>query len=257
MTGLSVRDLDVRLGGNSILRDVAFDLARGEVVGLIGPNGAGKSTLLKTLLGLVPIEAGEILLEGQSPQDLQPKERARLMAYAPQGAPVHWPLTVERLVELGRVPHLGPWQEPCEEDRAAVDGALEATDTSHLRQRIVTSLSGGERAGVMLARAIAVGAPYLLADEPVASLDPYHQIAVMEILSMLSAQGTGVVVVLHDLGLAMRYCQRLYLLNDGALMAEGAPAQVLTDDNLAQVYRVEAVHGAHGDAPYLVPWRRL
>lgn len=255
--GMQAEHLSVELGGSLILDDVSLDVAPGEVVGLIGPNGAGKSTLLRTLLGLVKTLSGHVFLEGESLDAMAPKDRARRLAYAPQGAPVHWPLTVERLVELGRMPHLGPWQELSPDDLARVDAALAATETGHLKSRIVTSLSGGEKAGVMLARAIAVGAPWLLADEPVASLDPYHKIEVMEILQDLGKAGTGVVVVLHDLALAMRFCDRIFLINRGKVVASGAPRDVLTASNLEEVYRVKAVEGIHQGQPFLVPWQRL
>lgn len=255
--GLRAEGLTVDLGSARILEDASLDVAAGEVVGLIGPNGAGKSTLLRALLGLVPVRSGDITLDGQSLAEMAPKDRARLLAYAPQGAPVHWPLTVERLVELGRMPHLGPWQNLSPEDHERVEAALVATETTHLKTRIVTSLSGGERAGVMLARAIAVGAPWLLADEPVASLDPYHQIEVMEILRDLAGDKTGVVVVLHDLALAMRFCDRVFLLDKGRGVASGPPQEVLNTENLEQVYRVIAHAGTHEDVRFLVPWRRV
>jgi iron complex transport system ATP-binding protein len=254
---LRAEGLVVDLGGAHILEAASLDVKAGEVVGLIGPNGAGKSTLLRALLGLVPLVAGQITLEGESLGDRTPRERARLLAYAPQGAPVHWPLTVQRLVELGRMPHLGPWQSLGARDEARVAAALEATETAHLKDRIVTSLSGGERAGVMLARAIAVDAPWLLADEPVASLDPYHQIEVMEILQGLARAGAGVIVVLHDLALAMRFCHRVFLLDHGKVVASGPPRDVLGPENLEKVYRVTAYEGSHENVPFLIPWRRL
>ncbi len=257
MTSIRVEKVSVKIGAAQILRDVSLRLERGEIVGLIGPNGAGKSTLLKALLGLVDTETGHVTLDDRPIADWSHRDRAKLLAYAPQNAPVHWPLTVERMVDLGRTPHLGPWQTPSDEDRRAIKAAMDATDTSHLKDRITTSLSGGERAGVMLARAIAVGAPYLLADEPVASLDPYHQIEVMEILDQLAKDGAGVIVVLHDLSLAMRFCKRVYLLNQGELAASGTPQEVLNDERLKQVYRIKAVQGHHGEAPYLIPWQRL
>jgi iron complex transport system ATP-binding protein len=255
--GLHARRIRVRYDKTSILEKVSFSVMPGEVVGLIGPNGAGKSTLLRALLGLVPIERGAIEFEGKSLADMTPKDRARHIAYAPQGAPIHWPLTVQRLVELGRVPHMGPWSDMRNEDRAQVEAALRITQTDELRDRIVTSLSGGERASVMLARAIAVGAPYLLADEPVASLDPYHQIEVMEVLCDLAERGKGIVVVLHDLTLAMRFCDRIALLDYGSVVAKGRPKAVLTEENLERVYRIEAAMGEHNGVPYLVPWSRF
>lgn len=257
MTSIDVNSISVKLGTVQILNDISLKLERGEIVGLIGPNGAGKSTLLKAILGLVETNTGHVTLDDKPLADWSHKDRAKLLAYAPQNAPVHWPLTVERMVDLGRTPHLGPWQNPTDEDHRAIKAAMDATDTAHLKDRITTSLSGGERAGVMLARAIAVGAPYLLADEPVASLDPYHQIEVMEILDQLAEQGAGIIVVLHDLSLAMRFCKRVYLLDHGRLAASGAPQEVLDDKRLKQVYRVKAVQGHHGETPYLVPWQRL
>lgn len=257
LQGLRTEHLSVELGGTLILDDVSIDVRAGEVVGLIGPNGAGKSTLLRALLGLVPVRSGETFLDGDSLDKMLPKVRARRIAYAPQGAPVHWPLTVERLVELGRMPHLGPWQDLSPDDTARVEAALASTETVHLKQRIVTSLSGGERAGVMLARAIAVDAPWLLADEPVASLDPYHMIEVMEILQGLARKGTGVVVVLHDLALATRFCDRIFLMDKGKMVASGPPGDVLTASRLEAVYRVKAARGTHEGEPFLVPWTRL
>ncbi len=255
--GLRAEHLSVELGGTLILDEVSMDVGKGEVVGLIGPNGAGKSTLLRALLGLVPVRSGETFLDGESLDDMLPKARARRLAYAPQGAPVHWPLTVERLVELGRMPHLGPWQNLSPDDTARVEAALASTETEHLKQRIVTSLSGGERAGVMLARAMAVDAPWLLADEPVASLDPYHQIEVMEILQGLARNSTGIIVVLHDLALAMRFCHRIFLMDRGKVVASGTPAEVLTASRLEEVYRVKAARGDHEGEPFLIPWTRL
>lgn len=254
--GLSAQGLRVNIGGKTILGGVDLAVRPGELVGLIGPNGAGKSTLLRAMLGLVDPQAGTVTLDGRPADTLDPAARARRIAYAPQGAPVHWPLTVERLVGLGRVPHLGPWQALRPEDAQAVQTALAATDTLHLRKRVVTTLSGGERAGVLLARAMAVGADYLLADEPVASLDPYHQLQVMDILADLAWGGTGVVVVLHDLGLALRSCSRLCLLDAGRVVADAAPAAVLTPEHLARVYRISAVTGAQDGADYLLPWER-
>lgn len=257
MTAIEVDKVSISLGATEILNQVSLKLERGEIVGLIGPNGAGKSTLLKAILGLIKPTSGEVILDGRPVQQWPHRDRAKRMAYAPQNAPIHWPLTVERMVDLGRTPHLGPWQAPTSADQSAIDDALKATDTAHLKDRVVTSLSGGERAGVMLARAIAVGAPYLLADEPVASLDPYHQIEVMEILEKLATAGAGIIVVLHDLSLAMRFCGRVYLLGRGAMVASGAPSQVLSQERLAQVYRIEALQGQHDNRPFLVPWRRL
>lgn len=255
--GLTAKNISVILNDAQILRDTSLTVARGELVGLVGPNGAGKSTLLRALLGLVPVEAGAFALDGNDLSELPQIARAREIAYAPQGAPLHWPLTVEALVGLGRIPHLGPLRKPGVEDQKAISTALRRTDCIELVGRNAMSLSGGERARVMLARALAVGAPYLLADEPVASLDPYHQLQVMDILKSLAGANHGVVVVLHDLSLAARYCDRLILMRDGGVHAEGPADTVLSDANLADVYRIAARRNGSDEPSLLVPWDRI
>jgi iron complex transport system ATP-binding protein len=164
---------------------------------------------------------------------------------------------VERLVALGRLPHQGPWQAMSDSDRVAIGRAMAATDVGHLAGRVITHLSGGERLRVHLARALATEPEVLLADEPVAALDPYHQLQAMELLRDTAHRGGAVLVVLHDLSLALRYCDRLVLLDGGRMVASGPPAEVLDDTRLAEVYQVTALRGRHEDVPYLLPWRRL
>ncbi len=251
MTGLIIKNISLKLEGSQILKDVSGTLMPGEVVGLIGPNGAGKSSLLKSILGLVHPASGAIELDGGNLITLPPKERARMIAYAAQGSPVYWPLSVERIVALGRIPHLTPWQKPRPEDEAAVENALLITDSAHLKGRLVTTLSGGERARVLMARTIATGAPYILADEPVASLDPYHQLQVMHILRQQAKAGGAVMVVLHDLSLAARYCDRLILLHEGRLIDQGIPDDILTPQNMAHVFSVATSRWSQGDDHFL------
>jgi len=243
--------LTARLGERRVLEGIDLKLGKGEVVGLIGPNGAGKTSALRALLRLLPLEAGRITLLGREVSQEPAHALAGRAAYLPQGQGVHWPLTVERLVALGRLPHRTAWQALGEEDRAAVERALAAADAKHLVGRVVTDLSGGERARVLLARALAVEAPLLLVDEPIVSLDPYHQLSVMDTLRAEAGRGGGVLVVLHDLGFAARYCDRLYLLDAGRLIAEGGPAEVLREDLLESVYRVRVRRGAEGDISLL------
>jgi iron complex transport system ATP-binding protein len=159
------------------------------------------------------------------------------------------------VVGLGRLPHRRPFGGPTEADRAAIAAALARCDVADFSDRTMGTLSGGERRRVLLARALAVEAPYLLADEPLAALDPLHQIEVMELLRQTARRGAGVVVVLHDLTLATRFCDRLALLDHGRLVAEGAPEAVLDDARLAGVFGVEALRGSHAGEPFLLPWR--
>jgi len=253
MSGLTVRELSVRLGGRQILDNISFSVASGQVVGLIGANGAGKSTALKAVLDIISPDAGRISVDGVATAAMPARDRARKLAYVPQGAPVHWPLTAERLVGLGRTPHLTPWQDLRDEDNQVIRRAMEATDSWHLKDRLANTLSGGERSRVLLARTMAVGAPYLLADEPTASLDPLHQIQVMDIMRAEARRGVGVLIVLHDLSFALRYCDHLVLLHAGGVLAQGAPADVLTDANLETTFQVKVARWTDGDEQFLAP----
>ncbi len=246
----------VNLGRRPVLHDVSTTLTPGVHIGIVGPNGAGKSTLVRALLGLLPPSGGAILLNGQPVVDMPRRQVARSLAYLPQGQTLHWPLSVERLVALGRLPHLGPISRLSAEDQAAIDAAIERADVSHLRVRVATELSGGERARVMLARALAVGAPGLIADEPLASLDPGHQLDVMELLAGEAQAGRLVIAVLHDLTMAARYCDRLLLLDHGRLVGDGKPLDVLTPDRLEAIYGITARIEDTTGWPLIMPMNR-
>ncbi|MGN6123296.1 MAG: ABC transporter ATP-binding protein [Sphingomonas oligoaromativorans] len=256
MVTIRIEALDVALGDRRVLASIDTEMTGGGLIGVIGPNGAGKSTLARAMLGLLKPLSGRVLLDGAEVTTLRPADRARTIAYLPQGQTLHWPLSVERLVALGRMPHLAPFSRLSTADTAAIEAAMAATGTLDLRIRDATELSGGERARVMLARALAVEAQALIADEPLASLDPSHQMEMMELLAERARAGTLVVVVLHDLTMAARFCDRLLLLSQGRLMADGSPDAVLTDAALAEVYGITAWRGAAGGTPLLVPLGR-
>ena len=251
---LQARQLSVSLGGRPIVRSIDLALGTNEVVGLIGANGSGKSTLLRALAGLLPAKSGEVLLNGKPLHRIPPREVARTMAYLPQSAECHWPLTADRVVALGRLPFHGRFTE-LDEDH--VTRALTVVDALHLRNRVVTELSGGERARIFLARALAGDPALLLIDEPAAGLDPFHQLQLMELLQARAREGRGILVVMHDLGLAARFCDRLLMLHQGNLIASGPPDCVLNDALLAEAHGVTAFRGTHENAPVIVPWSRL
>ena len=257
MSVLEGAGLHLSYGALSVLDGASLRLAAGELVGLIGPNGAGKSTLMRVLAGLAHPSQGAVSLDGRPLSALPGRARARALAYMAQGRELHWPLTVERLVALGRLPHLGPFQRPGAEDEAAVARALERCDAAHLRGRTATTLSGGERARVLLARALASEPALLLADEPVAGLDPYHQLQVMEVLREGALAGTGILVVLHDLVLAARFCTRLALVHRGRVVADGPPAAVLEPGLLEQVYGVRMAAAEVAGERVHLPWSRI
>lgn len=252
MTLLSVSSLDVSLGGNQVLRDISFAVRAGEFVGLLGPNGAGKSTLLRAILGLIS-SRGAIAVSGRPSVSLSAAERARLVAYLPQDREIAWGMAVEELVSLGRTPHRTPFAGLVSEDHAAIERAMRRMEVEHLRRRPATELSGGEKARVLIARALAQDAPLLLADEPTAGLDPLHQIALMRIFAELAGEGHAVVASLHDLGLAARWCSRLVLVDHGAIVADGPPETVLSPERLRQVYGVKAYFGEAAGKMILQP----
>ena len=256
MSDLSVKNISLKINGNVILQDVSTSFKAGELVGLIGPNGAGKSSLIKAILGLVDYEGGAISYDGTPHGDMTLRQRAKILSYYAQGAPVHWPLTVETIVALGRLPHMTPWRKLSEQDAAIVQKALEETDTSYLKDRAVTTLSGGERARVLLARVLATDAKFLMADEPTASLDPAHQLQIMGILKAQAANNKGVCVVLHDLSLAARYCDRLILLHKGHLVADGIPEDVLSDKRLEEVFDIKVSRWNDGENSFISPIKK-
>ena len=236
---LAAQEVTVRLGGAVIVAHANLALARGEFVALVGPNGAGKTTLLRALAGLVPAE-GEIVLDGTPLAALRPRDRARLVAYLPQGHVFYWPMPVAEIVRLGREPHADPFSRASAVDRAAVEHALDATETRAFAARAVTTLSGGERARVALARALATQAPVLLADEPTASLDPRHQLVVMELLRSAARGGSAILAVMHDLTLAARFADRVLVMSKGHIVADGPPDEALSAERLSSVFDVVA-----------------
>jgi len=242
--------------GRKLVNQVSLDLAPGELAGLIGPNGAGKSSLLNLLAGLVACDEGTVQLDNKNIAHIPLQQKSRSLAWVAQNGPVNWPLSVERLVALGRQPHLGAWQRLSADDKAAIDHAITATDCDAIRQQDATTLSGGERTRMLLARAMAAEPRVLLADEPIAALDLKHQLQTMQLLRNFSAGDNACLVVLHDLSMASRFCDRLYLMHEGVIVADGVPAEVLSHENLRRVYGVEVVSGG-GDIPYIVPVREL
>lgn len=255
MTLLEIDDLSASLGGRPVLEQVSFSLEKGELVGLIGPNGAGKSTLLRAAVGLTAHQ-GEVRLGGADARALTPRERALRVAYLPQDREIAWPISVEALVTLGRAPHRSPGAGLGDADRRAVAEAMSKADVRRFADRPATALSGGERARVLIARALAQQAPLLLADEPTAGLDPAHQIALMQVFAGLAEEGAAVLVSLHDLGLAARWCSRLVLLENGRVVADGPPNETLSEQRLRAVYGVEAYRHETADGLILQPTRR-
>ena len=236
---LQGHNLSLRYNGSEILKGIDFTVAAGEFVGLIGPNGAGKTSLLKVLANLQAADTGVVQLDGRTLGEINRKQLAQTLGYLEQNAPAHWPLQVRRLVELGRLPYLSPWEKLSSTDAAIVDAAMDQAEVQHLSKRIVSTLSGGERLRVLIARMFATEPNIILADEPIAALDPYHQLHTMELFHDHCDRGGSAVVVMHDLNMAARFCHRLMLIDNGSIASEGSAQEVLTEQNLSRVYGIK------------------
>jgi iron complex transport system ATP-binding protein len=236
---MSVRfdQVSVSFGRRTALNRVCASLTVGAVTGIVGPNGAGKTTLLRAALGLQPLSHGHVEVLGKALSAWPRDALARAMAYLPQGGEARWPMPVEDVVLLGRLPHrrFGP---PDMKDRLAAADALARCEAAPFARRRMDELSAGERARVLFARALATGAAILFADEPAAFLDPSHQLRLMELLREEARRGTAVAVTLHDLSLAARHCDRVLVLQDGRLAADGSPGEAFADATLARVFKI-------------------
>jgi iron complex transport system ATP-binding protein len=248
---ISAEYLNVTLNGRDVVKDVSFWLNTGEMAALVGPNGAGKSTVLKALAGVLPSE-GEVRIGGAPADKLTVRGRAGRLAWLPQTRPVAWNLMAADVVALGRFTGApAPFDAMGEADRTAVRAALDKADAAHLAERPFQALSGGEQARVHLARLLASPAPVLLLDEPCAALDIAHQLSLMVALQTEAKAGRTLIVVLHDLELAARFCPRILVMQEGALVADGAPEAALSAQTLGDVFGVR--RGAEGRLERAIP----
>lgn len=258
MTGsLEAKDIVLNYGQRPILRGVSVTVRPGEIVALIGANGAGKSSLLKTMAGLISPTAGSVSLRGRAINSIDRRALGREVAYLPQERAVHWPLSVRQLVALGRLPHRDLIAGTTHEDAQAIDDAITAMGILHLAERPAYELSGGERARALLARALAQQARFLVADEPSAGLDPAHELMLFAQFVKIAAKQRGVIIALHDLSLAARFCDRALLLQCGTTIAEGEPGAVLTPERLAEGFGIRAKVAEIDGWPIVVPLEPL
>lgn len=243
---LSVNRLRVALDGSQILRNIDFDLSRGQWLGILGPNGAGKTTLLRALASHVPFE-GQIRLDGQPVDRMNVQARARLLAFVRQARSITFDFTVEEFVLLGRAPYRGWLQAYQTSDRKRVREALAQVDLEGFESRSILSLSGGELQRVFLAQAVVQDARLLLLDEPTAHLDVHYQFSFLDQVREQVENGQSVIAAGHDLELAARYADRLLMIENGQLRADGTPESVLTPRRIADVFGMRAVVDRHRD----------
>jgi iron complex transport system ATP-binding protein len=252
---LSLSGVDFRYGEKPVLQQVSLGLPRGHFLGLVGPNGSGKTTLLRLAAGLLKPLSGRVMLAGRSLEEMGRAQIARQLALLPQSANLPPSFTVWELVLMGRTPYVGFLGRETPADIAAVERAIAMARCEQLADRRAEELSGGERQRVLLARALAQEPEVLLLDEPTAHLDLQHQIGVLELVSEMAREGLAVLAVFHDLNLAACYCDRLAMLSEGRLIAEGAPEKVLTRELLGRLFQVDLCLTQHpaGPIPAVLP----
>jgi iron complex transport system ATP-binding protein len=255
MSRLVAKDIRVRLGKRDVVQDVSLSADAGEWLAIIGPNGAGKSTLLKAIAGVIP-SIGRVEVDGQALEKMSVRERARSIGMVAQSPTFPESVTALDYALLGRTPYLGPLGRESATDVERAHVALRDLDAAHLAKRFVGTLSGGERQRVLLARALVQDTPVLLLDEPTTALDVGHQQEVLELIDQLRRErGLTIITTLHDLTVASRYPDRLVLLVDGAVEAEGTALDVLTEDHLARFYGAAVTILCTEDGIVIVPKR--
>lgn len=236
---LNICNLSVSMNGEEILSHINFEAKAGEFIGLIGPNGAGKTTLLRAIMNFITYR-GEVAVDGLLTAEMAHHERAKWLSYLPQERDVAWPVSVETIVGLGRQMQRSAFASLSPVDHRMIAEAMRQMDVAKFAKKSVHQLSGGEKARVLIARLLAQGSPFILADEPVSGLDPAHQLSLMQCFAELAQAGKTVIASLHDLSLSAHRCTRLIMLEKGRIIADGTPKQVLTAKNLRNIYKIEA-----------------
>ncbi len=254
---ITVEALKASRDGRKILHGLSFDLARGQLAAVVGPNGAGKSTLLRVLSGIGGAVLGNIAIEGRTLESFGQKELSKTVAYLPQDHHVSWPISVARVVALGRSPYLSSLARLSLDDDKYVSEAMRAMSVEHLAMRAASALSGGELARVLVARLLAQNTPIVIADEPAAGLDPAHALALFEHFRKIAATGRLVVIAMHDLSFALRYCDQVLLLKNGNTVAFGTARDVLTRPHIEAAYGVTASIGEVDGVPVVLPLKSL
>ncbi|MFA5577100.1 MAG: ABC transporter ATP-binding protein [Tissierellaceae bacterium] len=240
MSVIDVKDLQFGYRSEKVIDDLSFMINRASLVSLIGPNGSGKSTIIKLLSNIYRPWKGKIFLEGQDINSYKRKELARKIALVPQNTIINYEFTVEDIVLMGRYPHKKRFQREDEEDLRIAHRAMEDTNTLHLKDKIVTEISGGERQRVIIAKALAQNPSIILLDEPTAHLDLNHQIEVLNLLRNLNKEkGTTIIIAIHDINLATIYSDEIFMLSSGKIVDKGRPEEVITKGNIEFVYNLE------------------
>lgn len=253
---INIENLNFGYGERQILNNLSLSIDKKKLVGILGPNGCGKSTLLKNILGYLQSSSGIIKIANKNSNEFSQKEKSKLISLVPQKSQLMSAMSVEEFVLMGRLPHLeNSWKGYSREDRELAEKALNSLDLERFKKRTATTLSGGEFQRVLLARAITQDTEIILLDEPTSALDLNHAIELMEkVKEIVRKEGKTAVAVLHDLNLAALFCDELIMLKNGKLFCKGTPKEVLTKENLKEVYNLNCdIFYGENDFPYIIP----
>ena len=255
MSLLKVENLYFSYGKNKVLKGIDFTVYENKMVGIIGGNGSGKSTLLKNISGYLKPDSGSIFIKERNLGDFSIKEKARYIGYVPQEMPYDFEFSSYDVVMMGRMPFLKRFEQEGEEDEKIVREAMEITNTWKFKDKSINALSGGERQRVYIARDLAQQAQILLMDEPVSHLDIRYQVEILSLVKELTLKGILVIVVLHDINLASQFCDEIFIMKEGRIMAAGSPKRVLKADKIKAAFDldVELIHNPVSHIPYVVP----
>ncbi len=255
---IDVRDLSFRYNSKTILNNINFGLDRDQIVGILGPNGAGKSTIIKILGGILEYE-GSIKLVDRELRSFKRKELAKIIAVVPQNFEPGFDFKVRDLVMMGRTPYLKMFESMSSEDFNIVEDTMKLTDIVHIQDKSIREISGGERQRVIIAMAIAQDPKILLLDEPNANLDLKYQISIFELLKhLVKTKHISIIVAMHDVNLAVKYCNKIMLLNKGEIVQFDIPEKVITEDNIKKVYEIDSsiIKDGNGTLTYIIPIAR-
>ncbi|MCD6397932.1 MAG: ABC transporter ATP-binding protein [Spirochaetaceae bacterium] len=236
---IETRNLNWAYNGIKVLDNVSMDIRFGTFTGILGPNGAGKTTLIKLILNLLQVEKNSILIRGKDIKFYSRKELAKIEAYVPQNVKIDFHFTVEQVVLMGRTPFMGRFDRESQKDIQIAEWAMKETGVLKFKDKLITQLSGGELQRVVIARALAQEPIIMVLDEPTSHLDIHHQISILSILRVLAKrEGLTIIAVLHDINLALEYCDNLFLLDQGKIVNSGFPEKVITPEIMKDVYNL-------------------
>ncbi|WP_265446375.1 ABC transporter ATP-binding protein [Acetivibrio straminisolvens] len=255
---IEVRNIEVSFGDFNVLKGVSLEIEKGQFYGILGPNGSGKTTLLKSMAKALRPQSGAIFVDGEDIGRMRAREFSKKVACLYQSTAITYDYPVMDVVLMGRYPYIKRFQTESVKDREIAKKAMIASNVWHLKDRRINEISGGERQRVFIARALVQETDIVLLDEPISHLDIQHQIEILELAGKMAKEGKSIVAVLHDLNFASMYCDHLIMLKDGAIVAQGEPQKVLTEEIVKKVYGVKPfiIDGMNGNRPYVLPLKK-